>query len=48
MDEDFWKDPYVFRPERFLDETGQLVVPERFIPFGLGNYKILTYYCIEI
>lgn len=36
MDEEFWGDPHVFRPERFLDDAGKLTVPERFIPFGLG------------
>lgn len=35
-DEKYWKDPYVFRPERFLDNNGNLLPLERLIPFGLG------------
>ena len=40
-DEEFWKDPFEFRPERFLDETWQLVSashPNRrhLMPFGAG------------
>lgn len=39
MDKDYWRDPYVFRPERFLDDGGaQLVQHENFLPFGLGAY----------
>ncbi|CAG9835981.1 unnamed protein product [Diabrotica balteata] len=36
QDESYWKDPEVFRPERFLDEDGKLSVPERFSPYGIG------------
>ncbi|ODM90831.1 Farnesoate epoxidase [Orchesella cincta] len=34
-----WKDPQVFRPERFINEDGQLIKEkaERIIPFGLGK-----------
>ncbi|XP_057651547.1 probable cytochrome P450 305a1 isoform X1 [Diorhabda carinulata] len=35
-DESYWKDPEVFRPERFLDSEGRLSVPERFAPYGFG------------
>ncbi|KAK9738185.1 Cytochrome P450 [Popillia japonica] len=41
MDKEFWIDPEVFRPERFLNELNELVVPERFIPFGLGKRRCL-------
>ena len=27
-DEDFWGDPYTFRPERFLDDKGQFLSPD--------------------
>lgn len=37
MDADYWGDPHVFRPERFLDDSGQLVKHECFLPFGLGS-----------
>lgn len=36
MNEKYWKDPLVFRPERFLDEFGNFIHHEYFIPFGLG------------
>ncbi len=40
-DETFWKDPDVIRPERFLDNDGQLVPPDHpnrkhTMPFGAG------------
>lgn len=41
MDEEFWKDPEVFRPERFLDESANLKNPERLLPFGAGRRKCL-------
>lgn len=33
----YWKDPEVFRPERFLDNEGKLIDHDRVIPFGLGK-----------
>ncbi|CAL1548299.1 unnamed protein product [Lymnaea stagnalis] len=36
-DEQVWADPSVFRPDRFLDETGGLRQPEEFIPFSIGR-----------
>ncbi len=35
--EQYWKDPEVFNPERFLDTSGNVQVPEAFIPFGVGE-----------
>ncbi len=40
-DEEFWGDPDVLRPERFLDDDGQLVSPDHpnrkhLMPFGAG------------
>ncbi len=40
-DEEFWQDPDIFRPERFLDEDGQLLPPDHpnrkhLLPFGAG------------
>ncbi|XP_023243956.1 cytochrome P450 2J6-like [Centruroides sculpturatus] len=35
-DKDYWKDPEIFRPERFLDATGKKVIRhELYIPFSL-------------
>lgn len=43
MDEEYWKDPHVFRPERFLNENGQLIQhSEQFIPFGLGEIRSIN------
>lgn len=41
-DETFWGDPLVFRPERFLDDAGQLLPSDHaarkhFMPFGAGS-----------
>lgn len=37
-DSKFWKDPEMFRPHRFIDESGSLVTPEQLIPFFLGEF----------
>ncbi|XP_072041461.1 cytochrome P450 2U1-like [Amphiura filiformis] len=36
-DPDVWKDPYEFRPERFLDDEGAVNVPMEWIPFSIGR-----------
>ncbi|KAL8206902.1 UNVERIFIED_CONTAM: cytochrome P450 2 subfamily U member 1 [Gekko kuhli] len=36
-DPSIWKNPDDFHPERFLDENGQLLKKETFIPFGIGK-----------
>lgn len=41
MDEAYWKDPYSFRPERFLDEHGHFIYHENFLPFGLGKRRCM-------
>ncbi|XP_059152535.1 cytochrome P450 2J6-like [Physella acuta] len=40
-DEKIWGDPENFRPERFLDEQGNLIKREEFIPFSIGRRKCL-------
>ncbi|XP_059157598.1 cytochrome P450 2U1-like [Physella acuta] len=37
MDEKIWGDPRNFRPERFLDEQGNIKNREEFIPFSIGR-----------
>lgn len=32
-----WKDPHVFRPERFLTREGNLVQDDWLMPFGTGK-----------
>jgi len=36
MDPDDWKQPKQFDPERFLDDSGNVVGRERILAFGLG------------
>ena len=38
-DENQWKEPDTFRPERFLDETGNLIIGAKksYLPFGAGR-----------
>ncbi|CAG9771581.1 unnamed protein product, partial [Ceutorhynchus assimilis] len=40
-DQDYWKDPENFRPERFLDENGSIIRQDRVLTFGLGKRKCL-------
>lgn len=41
MDVDYWIDPFVFRPERFIDELGNLIMHENFMPFGMGKRRCI-------
>ncbi|XP_052770451.1 cytochrome P450 2D4-like [Mya arenaria] len=34
-------EPDVFNPERFLDETGHVIIPKQFIPFSTGRRSCL-------
>lgn len=36
-DKNIWGDPDNFRPERFLDSTGNLLNPDELIPFSIGK-----------
>jgi len=40
MDPDDWQQPQQFRPERFLDESGNVINRDRIIPFSLGASTI--------
>ena len=37
IDPKLWANPEEFRPERFLDDSGQLRQLEHYMPFGLGK-----------
>ncbi|GFN92625.1 cytochrome p450 2j2 [Plakobranchus ocellatus] len=36
-DESVWGDPDIFRPDRFLDADGSVIVKKELIPFGIGR-----------
>jgi cytochrome P450 len=36
-DPEYWRDPEVFNPERFLDDRGKFTPDERVVPFGTGR-----------
>ena len=39
-DPDYWEDPHMFRPERFLEKTDEglkNVKRDRFVPYGMGR-----------
>ncbi|XP_018400444.1 PREDICTED: probable cytochrome P450 303a1 [Cyphomyrmex costatus] len=40
MDES-WDDPEDFRPERFLDNNGNIITPEKYFPFGIGRHRCM-------
>lgn len=42
MDKEFWGDPEVFRPDRFIDADGKVNVPDQYLPFGFGKYRRMT------
>lgn len=43
FDEKYWKDPHVFRPERFLDTNGQILQHDGYyLPFGFGKFNLVN------
>lgn len=40
MDPEVWPEPTVFRPERFIDDSGCIVHKERVIPFSIGELLV--------
>lgn len=41
MDQSYWTDPEVFRPERHLNSSGKLVKSDHFMPFGGGEFGLI-------
>jgi methyl farnesoate epoxidase/farnesoate epoxidase len=40
-DKKHWGDPEVFRPERHLNDKGEIISDEWLLPFGLGEWITL-------
>lgn len=47
-DPHYWNDPDVFRPERFLDELGEVHKPEYLIPFSVGKLMDIMSFLISL
>ena len=43
MDPDDWQQPQQFRPERFLNESGNVINRDRVIAFSLGKTVSISY-----
>ena len=39
IDPNYWPDPELFNPERFLDSNGALVRKDGLVPFGDGRFQ---------
>jgi len=46
MDPSFWTEPNEFRPERFLNEMGEIINRDRMIAFSFGMLIIIYYFII--
>lgn len=46
MDKEYWGDPNIFRPERFLNADGKIEHEERILTFGYGMSFHLSAFCI--
>jgi len=40
MDPDYWHLPQQFRPERFLDQSDNVIGRDRILAFGLGELSV--------
>lgn len=47
MDETYWTDPEVFRPERHIDKFGHIIKTDRLFSFGAGILESIFTYFIE-
>jgi hypothetical protein len=43
MSEKTWKDPFAFKPERFLDSQNNVINADKILPFGIGK-RVLDCY----
>ena len=42
-DPEIWDDPEEFRPSRFLDQDGKVVIKKEFMPFSIGNIFYVSF-----
>lgn len=40
-DNERWSDPEVFKPERFLTSSGEMIQDEGLCPFGIGKFHLI-------
>ncbi|XP_077863305.1 steroid 17-alpha-hydroxylase/17,20 lyase-like [Saccoglossus kowalevskii] len=40
-DPKYWKEPFKFEPGRFLNEEGEVIIPQSFLPFSTGRRMCL-------
>jgi len=48
MDVNQWKDPDIFRPERFLDSAGNIINKDSVIAFSIGLYLTKTFFYFKL
>ena len=46
-DPDVWIEPEQFKPDRFLNESGELIHREELIPFGIGKHEFKLWVTVE-
>jgi len=41
MNEEVWKNPFEFKPDRFLDDNNNLINADKILPFGIGKKNVI-------
>jgi len=48
MDPDDWQQPQQFRPERFLDQSGNVIGRDKVVAFSLGTCRLCRLICAYV